>query len=85
MFTEMTIKNAIFWNVKRVALLTTDVSEERMVSILRSALRLLVTANVVPRSPILFTLMMEALRSPETSVLNESHAASHSRRRHSSI
>jgi hypothetical protein len=31
--------------------------------------RLLVTANVVPSSPIFVTLMMEALRSSETSVL----------------
>jgi hypothetical protein len=31
--------------------------------------RLLVPANVVPSSPILVTLMMEALRSSETSVL----------------
>jgi hypothetical protein len=31
--------------------------------------RLLVTANVVPSSPILVTLMMEALSSSETSVL----------------
>jgi hypothetical protein len=31
--------------------------------------RLLVTANVVPSSPILVTLMMEALGSSETSVL----------------
>jgi hypothetical protein len=31
--------------------------------------RLLVTASVVPSSPILVTLMIEALRSPETSVL----------------
>jgi hypothetical protein len=36
---------------------------------LRSACRLLVTANVVPSSPILVTLMMEAIRSSETSVL----------------
>jgi hypothetical protein len=36
---------------------------------LRSALRLLVTANVVPSAPILVTLMMEAIRSSETSVL----------------
>jgi hypothetical protein len=34
--------------------------------------RLLVTANVVPNSPILFTLMMEALSSSETSVLTRS-------------
>jgi hypothetical protein len=31
--------------------------------------QLLVTANVVPSSPIPVTLMMEALRSSETSVL----------------
>jgi hypothetical protein len=36
---------------------------------LRSVRRLLVTANVVPSSPILVTLMMEALSSSETSVL----------------
>jgi hypothetical protein len=35
----------------------------------RSVRRLLVTANVVPSSPILVTLMMEALSSSETSVL----------------
>jgi hypothetical protein len=31
-------------------------------------IRLLVTANVVPSSPILVTLIMEAIRSSETSV-----------------
>jgi hypothetical protein len=36
---------------------------------LRSVPRLLVTASVVPSSPILVTLMMEALSSSETSVL----------------
>jgi hypothetical protein len=36
---------------------------------LRSVLRLLVTANVVPSSMILVILMMEAIRSSETSVL----------------
>jgi hypothetical protein len=36
---------------------------------LRSVRRLLVTANVVPSSPILFTLMIEALGSSETFVL----------------
>jgi hypothetical protein len=35
----------------------------------RSVLRLLVTADVVPSSPILVTLMMEAIGSSETSVL----------------
>jgi hypothetical protein len=32
-------------------------------------LQLLVAANIVPRSPILVTLMMEVMRSSETSVL----------------
>jgi hypothetical protein len=36
---------------------------------LRSVRRLLVTAHVVPSSPILVPLMKEALSSPETSVL----------------
>jgi hypothetical protein len=61
----------------RVALVRTDVSEERSATIirvtrigelgtrsdvfLRSVCRLLVTANVVPSSPILVTLMMDAL------------------------
>jgi hypothetical protein len=66
-----------------VALVRTDVSEELSVSIIRvtrigelgtmlavtTSMRwLLVTANV-PSSPILVTLMMEALSSSETSVL----------------
>jgi hypothetical protein len=85
--------------LRRVALVRTDVSEERIASIIRvirngelgtlavtsnhtrceetvyknsifrSVLRLLVTANVVPRSPILVTLKMEAIRSSETSIL----------------
>jgi hypothetical protein len=51
-----------------VVLIKTDVSEERIASIIR-VLRLLVTANVDPNSLILFSLMMEATRSSETSVL----------------
>jgi hypothetical protein len=35
----------------------------------RTLHRFLVTANVIPSSPILVTLMMEALSSTETSVL----------------
>jgi hypothetical protein len=35
----------------------------------RSVLQLLVTANLVPSSPILVTMIMEALRSSETLVL----------------
>jgi hypothetical protein len=41
----------------------------RRMVFLRSVRRLLVTANVVPSSPIIVTLMKEALRSSEMSVL----------------
>jgi hypothetical protein len=64
--------------LSRVALIRTDVSEEFSASLirvtsehlvfLRSVSRLLVTASVVPSSPILATRMKEALRSSETSV-----------------
>jgi hypothetical protein len=70
------------WMLRRVALVRTDVSEERSASIirvrrvgelhivfLRSVCRLLVTANTIPSSSILVTLMIEVLRSSETSVL----------------
>jgi hypothetical protein len=56
-----------------VALVITDVSEERSASIIRVSLRsvrqLLVTSNVVPSSPILVTLILVALSSSEKSVL----------------
>jgi hypothetical protein len=56
--------------LRRLALVGTDVSEElSAIVFLRSVHRLLVTANVVPSSPVLVTLMMEALDSFETSVL----------------
>jgi hypothetical protein len=42
---------------------------------LRSVRRLLVTDSVVPSSPILVTLMKEALRSSETSVITRVHTA----------
>jgi hypothetical protein len=67
-----------------VALVRTDVSEELSASFIMvtrigelgttlavtssNVLRLLVTASVVPSSPILVTLMKEALSSSETSV-----------------
>jgi hypothetical protein len=66
-----------------VVVVRTDVAEERIGSVIRvtrigelgtallvrSVLRLLVTAKVVHSSPILVTLMMDAIRSPDTSVL----------------
>jgi hypothetical protein len=69
--------------LRRLALVRTDVSKELSASIIgvrrigelgttltvTSVFRLLVTANVVSSSPILVTLMMEALSSSETSVL----------------
>jgi hypothetical protein len=64
--------------LRRVALVRTDVSEELSASFirvtivlvfLRSVRRLLVAASVVPSSPILVTLMKEALGSSDTSVL----------------
>jgi hypothetical protein len=67
--------------LRRVALVRTDVSEEPSASFmplhaakkylvfLRSVRRLLVAASVVPSSPILVTMMKEALGSSETPVL----------------
>jgi hypothetical protein len=61
--------------LRRVAHVITDVSEEpsasfiRVTRFLRSVRRLLVAASVVPSSPILVSLMKEALSSSETSVL----------------
>jgi hypothetical protein len=64
--------------LRRVALVRTDVSDELSASIIRvtriSELGTAVTsvvscANVVHSSPILVTLMMEALSSSETSVI----------------
>jgi hypothetical protein len=61
---------------RRVAFVRADVSEIHFAVNIRvtrikvfNMLWLLVTANVVPSSPILLTLMMEALRSSHTSVL----------------
>jgi hypothetical protein len=67
--------------LRRAALLRTDVSKELISELgttlavttkcvlLLSLCRLLVTANVVPRLPILVILMLEALYSSKTSAL----------------
>jgi hypothetical protein len=52
----------------------TDVSEEGITSIIRVTRvgeLLLVTANVIPSSLILFTLMMEVIRSSKTSIFTK--------------
>jgi hypothetical protein len=73
------VKNGVFWDISRVALVRTDVSKELSASFIRVTrigelgTTLTVTSNrrasVVPSSPILVPLMMEALSSSETSVL----------------
>jgi hypothetical protein len=58
--------------LRRVPLVRADVSKELNISIIRvtrSVCRLLVTANVIPSSQILVTLMMEAQSSSEKYVL----------------
>jgi hypothetical protein len=59
-FTVVTMKNGVFWEV--------TLCGYSMV-FLHNVRRLLVTASVIPSSPILVTLMKEALSSSETSVL----------------
>jgi hypothetical protein len=59
------MKNSVFWDVRPYVLC----KNRCFGGTYRSVRRLLVTVNVVPSTPILFTLMMEALRSYEMSVL----------------
>jgi hypothetical protein len=69
---------------RRVALARTEISEERIASIIRmERISAQVTATVVPSSLILSTLMMEAMFFRNVGSC-ESHTASHPRRRHSS-
>jgi hypothetical protein len=58
--------SASFIMVTRIGELETTLA---VTSDRRNVCQLLVTANVVPSSPILVTLVMDALRSSETSVL----------------
>jgi hypothetical protein len=55
------MKNGVFWDV--------TLCDKVHFVFLRSLRRLLVTASVVPSSPILVTLVKEALSSSETSVI----------------
>jgi hypothetical protein len=55
--------------LRRVALVRTDVLEERSASFIKESIGELVTATDVPSSPILVTVMKKVLSSSETSVL----------------
>jgi hypothetical protein len=74
-FTAVTMENGVFWDAtpcgccksRRFGKSRAVTSNRR--TILPSVRWLLVTANVVPSSQILVTLMKEALGSSETSVL----------------
>jgi hypothetical protein len=63
-FKAVTMKNGVFWDVT-----PSGSCKNRHLAFLSSLNRLLVTAGVVTSSPILVTLMKEALSSSETSVL----------------
>jgi hypothetical protein len=63
------MKNDVLWVVTPCGSCKNVRCEEKPLVFLRSVRRLLVTASVVPSSPILVTLMKEALSSSETSVL----------------
>jgi hypothetical protein len=65
---------ASFEMLARVAVVRTDVSEELRTSSeeIRSVHQLLLTPNVVPSSPFLVVMMVEALSSSETSVRTRS-------------
>jgi hypothetical protein len=61
--------SASFMRVTRIGVPGTTLAATRNSVFLRSVRRLLVTASVVPSSPILVTLMKDALNSSETLVL----------------
>jgi hypothetical protein len=67
--------------LRHVALERTDVSEERIASIIRVTrigklgITLAVASHVVPSASILVTLMMVTIHSSETSVLQEPYGA----------
>jgi hypothetical protein len=63
-FTTVTTQNAVSWDVTPCSF-----CKNHDIVLLRSVRQLLLTANVVPSSPILVTLMKEALNYSETSVI----------------
>jgi hypothetical protein len=67
--TDVSEELSVSIRVTRIGELGTTLAVTSNYVFLRSVRRLLVTGSVVPSSPILVTLMVEALRSSETSVL----------------
>jgi hypothetical protein len=65
----MTMKNDVFWDVR----LCSSHKNRRFggTYLLHALLLLLVNANVIPSSQILVTLLTEAIRSSETSLLTK--------------
>jgi hypothetical protein len=63
------VSEELYASMIRIGELGSILAVTSNVVFLRSVLRLLVTTNVVPNSPILVTLMKEALSSSDTSVL----------------
>jgi hypothetical protein len=69
------MKNVVLWDVKTVTIVRTDVSQEHIASIimetrrvfLHSILRFLFNPNVLTSPTVI--LMIEAIRSPQTSIL----------------
>jgi hypothetical protein len=64
-FSEERVSSIVI--IERISDLGT--TKTKLTSLLRNVIQLLVTANIVPSSLILVTLMIEALRSSEMSVL----------------
>jgi hypothetical protein len=62
------MKNTVFWDGTSCG----SFKYRHCGVFLRTVFQLLVTANVVPNSPVLFTLKMEGIRFSETSVLTRS-------------
>jgi hypothetical protein len=88
-FTAVTLKNGVFWDVmlcgscknRRFGGTYAPIIRVTRIGELGTTLAVTkcrehwmrVMANIVPSSPIFVTLMMEALSSPETSVLTRPH------------
>jgi hypothetical protein len=76
-------RSASFIRVAKIGELGTTLAVTSKLEFLHSVRQLLVTASVVPSSPILVTLMKEAQSPPKRRFLQEPHGVT-SRRHHSS-